>query len=45
VIERSAEELERDRVSKQVEELVDQQPAEVAQMLRGWLDGGKAGAR
>jgi flagellar M-ring protein FliF len=43
--ERSPEELERDRVSKQVEELVDQQPAEVAHMLRGWLGDGKAGAR
>jgi flagellar M-ring protein FliF len=40
--ERSPEELERDRVSRQVEELVDQQPTEVAQMLRGWLGDGKA---
>jgi flagellar M-ring protein FliF len=43
--ERSEEELERDRISKQVEEMIDQQPMEVAQMLRGWLDGGKAAAR
>jgi flagellar M-ring protein FliF len=35
------EERQRDSVTKQVEDMVDQQPVEVAQMLRGWLDEGK----
>jgi flagellar M-ring protein FliF len=41
----SEEELERQKVTHQVEDMIDQQPAEVAQMLRGWLDDGKRGAR
>jgi flagellar M-ring protein FliF len=39
------EERERLRVTKQVEEMIDQQPTEVAQMLRGWLDDGRKGRR
>jgi flagellar M-ring protein FliF len=35
------EEVHRDAVAVQVEEMIDQQPVEVAQMLRGWLGENK----
>jgi flagellar M-ring protein FliF len=41
----SEEEKERERVASQVSEMIDQQPAEVAQLLRGWLDDGRRGSR
>jgi flagellar M-ring protein FliF len=39
------EERQRDKTTRQVEEMIDQQPVEVAQMLRGWLDEGKRARR
>lgn len=39
----SEEELARDQLTKQVEEMIDQQPAEVANMLRGWMEEGRKG--
>jgi flagellar M-ring protein FliF len=37
----SEEDMHRDNVTAQVEDMIDQQPVEVAQMLRGWLGDSK----
>jgi flagellar M-ring protein FliF len=38
---RTDEQIQRDRITRQIDQMIDQQPVEVAQMLRGWLGESK----
>jgi flagellar M-ring protein FliF len=42
---RTEEQIQRDRISRQIDQMIEQQPAEVAQMLRGWLGESKKGVK